>query len=80
MYDTQMVMRTGTRKYDVSLASEFQKCLSTVARKHGVIYQGKYKKRAGTRKWTEMEYDAQNDAGVANKAVKMFCNKTSFHN
>ena len=34
MYATHMVMHTGTCTYDVSLASSFQKHLSTVARKH----------------------------------------------
>ena len=43
VYDTQMFMHTGTCTSDVSLASEFQKHLSTAARKHGVIDQGKYK-------------------------------------
>ena len=33
-YDTKMVMHTGTRTPNVSLASEFQKHLSTAARKH----------------------------------------------
>ena len=42
-YDTQMVMHTGTRTSDVSLASEFQKYLSTLAFKHGLIYQVKLK-------------------------------------
>ena len=40
-YYTQMVIHTGTRTSDVSLASEFQKHLYTVAHKHGVIDQGK---------------------------------------
>ena len=43
-YNTQMVMHTGTCKSDVSLDSGFQKHLSTSARKHRVIDQGKYKK------------------------------------
>ena len=42
-YDTKMVIHTGIRTSDVSLASEFQKHLSTEARKHGVIDQGKCK-------------------------------------
>ena len=53
VYDTQMFMHTGTCTSDVSLASEFQKHLSTAARKHGVIDQGKYTKRASKLKWTE---------------------------
>ena len=36
-YDTQMIIHTGTHLYDVSLARDFQKHLSTAARKHGVI-------------------------------------------
>ena len=42
-YDTHMVMHTLTRTPNFSLASEFQKHLSTAARKHGVIDQVKYK-------------------------------------
>ena len=41
VYDTQMVMRTGNRTSDISLSIEFQKYLSHVEHKHGVIYQGK---------------------------------------
>ena len=36
-------MHIGTRTFDVILAREFQKRLSTAAREHGLIYQGKYK-------------------------------------
>ena len=43
-YDKHMVMYTVTHTYDVSLASAFQKYISTAARKHGVIDQGKLKK------------------------------------
>ena len=46
IYDTQIVMHTGTRTYGVSLSSEFQKHISTVAHKHGFIDQEKCKKRA----------------------------------
>ena len=40
-YDTQMVMHTGNRTYDVSLDREFQKHLSNAARKNGLIDQVK---------------------------------------
>ena len=40
-YDTRMIMQTGTHTPGVSLSSEFQKHLSTVARKYGGIDQGK---------------------------------------
>ena len=36
-YDTQMVMHTGNRTSNVSLARKCQKHLSTAALKHGVI-------------------------------------------
>ena len=36
-YETQMVIHTGIRTSDVSLAKEFQKHLLHVALKHGVI-------------------------------------------
>ena len=40
-YDTQMVMHTGNRTYDVSLDREFQKHLSNAERKKGIIYREK---------------------------------------
>ena len=72
-------MHTGTCTFDVILASEFQKHLSTDARKHGVIDKGKLKKRASKRNWTEKEYHVQNDADVAQKDVIFFVLQTSFH-
>ena len=44
VYDTKMVMHTGTHTYDVTLSREFQKHFSSVACKHEVIDQVKYKK------------------------------------
>ena len=52
-YYTQMVIHTGTRTSDVSLASEFQKHLYTAARNHVVIDQWKYKKQEIKIKCTE---------------------------
>ena len=46
IHDIKMVMKTGTCTSNVSLVIEFQKHLSNAAYKHGVIDQGKYKKRA----------------------------------
>ena len=43
-YDTYMVIHTRTCTYDVSLARKFQKHLSNVTRKYGVINQRKFKK------------------------------------
>ena len=47
VHDTYMVMHTGTHISNISFSREFQKKLSNVARNHGVIYQDRYKKRAG---------------------------------
>ena len=55
LYDTQMIMHTGTFTSNVILTNEFQKHLSTVAWKHGVIDQGQLKKWASKKKWTEKE-------------------------
>ena len=42
-------------------------------RKHGIIDQGKYIKRASKSKWTDREYHVQDNADVAHKYVKMYC-------
>ena len=41
--------------------------------KHGVIDQGKYRKISIKRKWTDREYHVQDNADVAHKDVKMYC-------
>ena len=47
-------------------------------RKHGVIYQVKYRKRASKIKWTDREYHVQDNADVAHKDVKMYCDTNQF--
>ena len=42
-------------------------------RKHGVIDQGGDRKRASKRKWTDREYHVQDNADVAHKDMKMYC-------
>ena len=42
-FDSQIQIHTGTQKYDVSLAKEFQEHLTKKHRKHGFIDQGKQK-------------------------------------
>ena len=74
-----MVIQTETYKSGVSLAIEFQKYMSTAALEHGVIAQGKYKKWASKKNWTEREYHSQNDSDVVHKYMKTFCNLKSFH-
>ena len=41
--------------------------MSKEHRKNGVIDQGKYRKRASKRKWTDREYHVQDNADVAHK-------------
>ena len=55
-FDSQILMHYFTPKNDVSLAKESQEHLSKDDRKHGVIYQGKYRKISSKRKWTDREY------------------------
>ena len=43
-YDTHILMHSATSTDDVSLYQEFQRNLSDVSRKYGVIDQVKYKK------------------------------------
>ena len=66
-------MYSCTEKNDVSLAKQYQKHISKEHRKHGVIDQGKYRKRASKRKRTDREYHVQDNFDVAHKDVKMYC-------
>ena len=43
VYDTQMVIHSETSTNDVILVQQFQRHFINVARKHGLIDQGKYK-------------------------------------
>ena len=47
-------------------------------RKHGVFGQVKYKKRASKRKQTDIYYHVQDNADVAHKDVKIYCNTNQF--
>ena len=76
-YDTQMVIHTGTRRYDVILSRKCQKYLSNVACKNGVIYQGKFKK-GQYKKVERKRIYFQEDADVAHKDVNMSCKKNQF--
>ena len=60
-------------KNDVSLAKELQKRMSKEDHKHGVIYQGKYRKIYSKRKQTDREHHVQDNTNVAHKDVKIYC-------
>ena len=74
LFDSHILMHYITKKNDANLAKESQKHLSTYHQKHGVIDQGKYKKRSSKRKFTDREYHVQDNADVTHKEVKMYCN------
>ena len=61
-------MHSCTHTKFVSLAKQFQKHLCKEHRKCGVIEQGKNRKIASKRKWTDREYHVQDNADVAHKA------------
>ena len=48
--------------------------MSKQHQKHGVIVQGKYRKRASKGKWTDREYHVQDNADIAQKYVNFFYN------
>ena len=60
-------------KNDVSLDKEFQKHLSKEHSKNGVIDQGKYSKIYTKIEWTDREYHVQDNADIAHKYVKIYC-------
>ena len=45
---------------------------------NGVIDQGKYKNKFMERKWTDRQYHVQDNADIAHKDVRIYCNKNQF--
>ena len=78
IFEKQILTHSCTQKKDISLAKQFQKHLSNDDRKHGVISQGKDRKRASKRKSTYREYHVQDNADVAHKYVNMYCDTNQF--
>ena len=60
------------------MAKQSQENLSKEHRKNGVIDQGKYRKRASKRKCTDREYHIKDNADVAHKDVKNYCDTKQF--
>ena len=77
-FDSQILMHYCTHKNDVSLSGKSQKHLSKENSKHGVIYQGKYSKRASKGKWIDREYHIQNNYDVAHKDLKIYYDTNQF--
>ena len=72
-FDPHILMHSCTQKNDASLAKQLQKYLSKEHHKNVFIDQGKYSKIASKRKWTNREYHVQDNAHVAHKYFKFFC-------
>ena len=77
-FDSQILMHSCTPKNDVGLAKEPQKHLSKENSKHGIIDKGNYRKISSKRKWTDREYHVQDNADVAHKYLKMYCDTNQF--
>ena len=65
-------------KNDFILDKEFQKYLTKEHRKILFIDKGKYRKIDRNRKCTDREYHVQNNADIAHKDVKKYCNTNQF--
>ena len=76
IFNSHMKMHTGTKKYDVSLAQEFQHFLTKKNHKDGVIDQGKHRKRFTERKWTYRHYHVQNNADVEHHLCGSFLSES----
>ena len=77
-YDTQMLMHTGTRTSDVSLARELKKTPVACGTRNWSDLLRQIQKRSSKRKCKEREYHVQEDADVSHKNVKIFCNTNQF--
>ena len=78
IFGERIIMHSCTPEKDISLDKYFQKHLSNDERKHGFIDQGKDRKRSSKRKFTDREYHVQDNAGVAHKDVKIYCDTNQF--
>ena len=71
-------MHSCKENSDISLSKEFQRHLSKEHRKRGVVDQVKYRKRAIKRKLTDRKYHVQDNADIAHKYVKIYCDTNQF--
>ena len=67
-----MAVHPATQNTYVSLSQESKKYLSKESRKHGIIYDGKHRKRQ-VKKWTNRDYHMQHNKYVNHQDVKMYC-------
>ena len=71
-------MHSCTKNNYFSLAKEYQTYISKEHRKHGVINQENIEKISSKIKWTDREYNVQDNADVAYKDMKMYCDTNQF--
>ena len=79
IYHIHMAMHTGTCAYDASLTREYQKDLSTVARKYEVIDQLKCKKSTLNKNGKKGNIMFKMMLMLCTKMLKCFIILTSFH-
>ena len=75
---SHIVIYYCTQKNDVSMDKQFQKHLYMEHCKHGVIYQGKYRKIASKINWKDRECHVQDNSYVTHKDVKMYYDTNQF--
>ena len=77
-YDSQMAVNDLTVNTDISLSGLFQKHLSDLTHKYGVMDQGKDIKHSSKRKCNESEYHDQNRKDVPQTSAKIPCTTSQF--
>ena len=72
-FDSQIIMHSCTQKIDVSIAKHSPKnCLGSKVNMESFIRENK-REISSKRKWTDREYNIQDNADVAHKDVKIYC-------
>ena len=77
-YDSQMAVNDLTVNTDISLSGLFQKHLSDLTHKYGVMDQGKDIKHSSKLKWGERDYHVQDSKDVSYTSFKISCETTQF--
>ena len=77
-FDSHILMNSCTQNKHASMSKQFQKYLSKEHRKHRVVDQVKYRKISSKIKWTDREYNIQDNADVAHKYMKIYCDTNQF--
>ena len=76
-FDTHLEMHTSMHDSSGRLAQEFQKHLSLVSRKYGLLDYGKQRKSL-RKKWTNREYHVKKKKMLSTKVLKCIVLQISF--